>query len=145
MEEAENNAVPVDVPVESTSTNEFGTTTVSAEVSKAYVQQPVVETKTETVSQEEKKARKGGRKVIITMVIVIILAIAAFLGLWYFSKITAHNKIVDTLDKLKAGDKATEVELIDLSNTLGLDESTKTNNTTDVSDLLIALQLSQII
>ena len=71
------------------------------------------------------------------MVIVIILAIAAFLGLWYFSKITAHNKIVDTLDKLKAGDKATEVELIDLSNTLGLDESTKTNNTTDVSDLLI--------
>ncbi len=121
-------------PVETTSTNEFGTTTVSAAASQAYTQQPVVEN---VATQEEKKARKGGRKVIITMVIVIILAIAAFLGLWYFSKITAHNKIVDTLDKLKAGDKATEVELIDLSNTLGLDESAKTNNTTDVSDLLI--------
>ena len=120
-------------PVETTSTNSFGTTTVSAAVNQAYTQ-PVVEN---VAAQEEKKARKGGRKVIITMVIVIILAIAAFLGLWYFSKITAHNKIVDTLDKLKAGDKATEVELIDLSNTLGLDESTKTNNTTDVSDLLI--------
>ena len=121
-------------PVETTSTNEFGTTTVNAAASQAYTQQPVVEN---VATQEEKKARKGGRKVIITMVIVIILAIAAFLGLWYFSKITAHNKIVDTLDKLKAGDKATEVELIDLSNTLGLDESAKTNNTTDVSDLLI--------
>ena len=120
-------------PVETTSTNSFGTTTVSAAVNQAYTQ-PVVEN---VAAQEEKKARKGGRKVIITMVIVIILAIAAFLGLWYFSKITADNKIVDTLDKLKAGDKATEVELIDLSNTLGLDESTKTNNTTDVSDLLI--------
>jgi Tfp pilus assembly major pilin PilA len=128
---------PVEVPVESTSTNEFGTTTISAEVSKAYVQQPVEEQPfTTTVSQEEKKARKGGRKVIITMVIVIILAIAAFLGLWYFSKITAHNKIVDTLDKLKAGDQATEVELIDLTNTLGLDVPTETN-TENVSDLLI--------
>lgn len=128
---------PVEVPVESTSTNEFGTTTVSAEVSKAYVQQPVEEQPfTTTDSQEEKKARKGGRKVIITMVIVIILAIAAFLGLWYFSKITAHNKIVDTLDKLKAGDQATEVELIDLTNTLGLDVPTETN-TENVSDLLI--------
>ena len=129
--------VPVEVPVESTSTNEFGTTTISAEVSKAYIQQPVEEQPfTTTVSQEEKKARKGGRKVIITMVIVIILAIAAFLGLWYFSKITAHNKIVDTLDKLKAGDQATEVELIDLTNTLGLDVPTETN-TENVSDLLI--------
>ena len=137
MEEAENNAVPVDVPVESTSTNEFGTTTVSAEVSKAYVQQPVVETKTETVSQEEKKARKGGRKVIITMVTVIILAIAAFLGLWYFSKITAHNKIVDTLDKLKAGDQDTAVELIDLKNTLGLEVPTEETNTDNLADLLI--------
>ena len=137
MEEAENNAVPVDVPVESTSTNEFGTTTVSAEVSKAYVQQPVVETKTETVSQEEKKARKGGRKVIITMVIVIILAIAAFLGLWYFSKITAHNKIVDTLDKLKAGDQDTAVELIDLKNTLGLEVPTEETNTDNLAGLLI--------
>jgi len=128
---------PVEVPVESTSTNEFGTTTISAEVSKAYVQQPVEEQPfTTTVSQEEKKARKGGRKVIITMVIVIILAIAAFLGLWYFSKITAHNKIVDTLDKLKAGDQATEVELIDLTNTLGLDVPTETN-TENVSNLLI--------
>ncbi len=142
MEEATLNTepvveTPVEVPVESTSTNEFGTTTISAEVSKAYVQQPVEEQPfTTTVSQEEKKARKGGRKVIITMVIVIVLAIAAFLGLWYFSKITAHNKIVDTLDKLKAGDQATEVELIDLTNTLGLDVPTETN-TENVSDLLI--------
>ena len=132
--------VPAEAPLEATSTNEFGTTTISAEVSQAYVQQPVVETKTEvkndTVSQEEKKARKGGRKVIVTMVVVIILAIAAFLGLWYFSKITAHNKIVDTLDKLKAGDQATEVELIDLTNTLGLEAITETN-TDSISDLVI--------
>lgn len=120
-------------PVETTSTNSFGTTTVSAAANQAYTQ-PVAE---KTVVQEEKKARKGGRKVIITMVVVIIIAIAAFLGLWYFSKITAHNKIVDTLDKLKAGDKATEIELIDLSNTLGLDESAKETNTTEISDLLI--------
>ena len=136
---------PVEVPVASTSTNEFGTTTVSAEVTQAYmqqpVQQPVVETRTETVSQEEKKARKGGRKVIVTMVVVIILAIAAFLGLWYFSKITAHNKIVDTLDKLKAGDRDTAVELIDVSNTLGLDQQATTNNTTE--DLLIVNQETQ--
>ena len=135
----------VEVPVASTSTNEFGTTTVSAEVTQAYmqqpVQQPVVETRTETVSQEEKKARKGGRKVIVTMVVVIILAIAAFLGLWYFSKITAHNKIVDTLDKLKAGDRDTAVELIDVSNTLGLDQQSTTNNTTE--DLLIVNQETQ--
>ena len=127
---------PVEMPVEPTTTNEFGTTTVSAEVSKAYVQQPVVETKTTTATQEEKKARKGGRKVIITMVVVIILAIAAFLGLWYFSKITAHNKIVDTLDKLKAGDQSTEVELIDLKNTLGLEVPTETN-TNSITDSII--------
>lgn len=127
----------MEVPVESTSTNEFGTTTVSAEVSKAYVQQPVFEA-TENVSQEEKKARKGGRKVIVTMVVVIILAIAAFLGLWYFSKITAHNKIVDTLDKLKSGDRDTAVELIDVSNTLGLDQTAEKNTT--VEDLLIVNQ-----
>lgn len=121
-------------PVETTSTNEFGTTTVSTAASQAYTQQPVAE---KVTTQEEKKARKGGRKVIITMVVVIILAIAAFLGLWYFSKITAHNKIVDTLDKLKAGDKATEIELIDLTTTLGLKDTTTETNTVDVSDLLI--------
>ena len=117
--------------VEESSTNEFGTTTVSAEVNKTY-SQPV----DETISQEEKKARKSGRKVIITMVIVIILAIGAFLGLWYYSKITAHNKIVNTLDKLKAGDQETALELIDLTNTLGLG-TTEEVNTDSISDLLI--------
>ncbi len=117
--------------VEESSTNEFGTTTVSAEVNKTY-SQPV----DETISQEEKKARKSGRKVIVTMVIVIILAIGAFLGLWYYSKITAHNKIVNTLDKLKAGDQETALELIDLTNTLGLG-TTEEVNTDSISDLLI--------
>ena len=126
------NTVPVE-PVPTTSTNAFGTTTVSAEVNRAYIQQPV----SQPEIQEEKAARKGGRKVIVTMVILIIVAIATFLGLWYFSKVTAHNKIVDTLDKLKAGDKATEIELIDLTKTLQLEGTTSEDNTIDVNDLLV--------
>ncbi len=122
----------VEEPIEAVTTNSFGTTTVSAEVNKAYNK-----TEVEEDIQEEKKARKSGRKVITTMIVLIVIAIAIFLGLWYFSKVSAHDKIVDTLEKLKAGDKATEIELIDLGSTLGLNEAKDENDGVSINDLLI--------